>query len=442
MILPPAVGEGARRAEGAEERGQPPVALSVRRLRLRQFRCYEALRLDLLPAPVVVTGPNGAGKTALIEALSFLSPGRGLRRARLDEVTRFGQDEPWALAASLDGKRGEVEIGTGLQRAEPLSEKAADETLGGAAPVPRARRLVRIDGKAAGPGDLAEEVALLWLTPPMDRLFQEGAAGRRRFLDRLVLALVPAHARHAGAYDKAMRERNRLLREPGQADRRWLDALEERMAETGVAMAAARLETLSEIETAFAAAPPTAAFPRALLALEGGIAETVGMRGEDGARERFQGLLAEGRSKDRAAGQTLTGPHRADLRVTRADSGLAAELCSTGEQKALLIAILFAEAKALAAARGVRPLLLLDEVAAHLDAFARAALCAALAAQGGQAWLTGSERSLFEAMPAGTQFLTVQDGEVRGGDMDQGLAGRPSLAGRPGLAGRIVRNHE
>ena len=386
-----------------------PLRLAVRRLGLSQFRCYDSVRLDLGPAPVVLSGPNGAGKTALLEALSYLSPGQGLRRARLAEVTRLGQGEPWAVSARLDGPEGVSEIGTGLA---PAADRDDQESRAARQVERRVeRRIVRIDGKpAAGPGELAERVALLWLTPPMDRLFQEGAPGRRRFLDRLVLGLDPRHARQAAAYEKAMRERTRLLKEPGQADRRWLGALEERMAAAGVAVAAARLSTLTRLEQALEAGDGP--FPAALLALEGTLEGALETMPATAVEERFRAGLADGRSRDREAGQTLSGPHRSDLRVRHAAKGLAAGLCSTGEQKALLIAIVLANARLQAAERGMVPLLLLDEVAAHLDAAHRAALFAALAELGTQAWMTGTDRALFAAMPGEVQFLTVRDGRL------------------------------
>ncbi|HEX5184912.1 MAG TPA: DNA replication/repair protein RecF [Allosphingosinicella sp.] len=346
----------------------------VARLSLSDFRSYA----DLLAAPgpglVILTGENGAGKTNLLEAVSLLSPGRGLRGASLAEMARTDGSGGFAVAARLgpfpEGE-GLVDIGTGTLPAAPE------------------RRQVRINGAAASANRLAEWLSVLWLIPAMDRLFLEGASGRRRFLDRLVLALEPGHAVHAARYEAAMRARNALLAEAGPHDESWLGALEARMAEHGAALAEARRRTVAALRETLAEAPE-GPFARAGLALEGG-------------EEDLAPALAAGRARDAAAGRTLAGPHRTDLAVTYlakpAPSGVArdrpASFCSTGEQKALLLSIVLAHADLVAGQAGRRPILLLDEVAAHLDPRRRAALFERLQAGGGQVWLTGTEPALF-----------------------------------------------
>ncbi|HUN51596.1 MAG TPA: DNA replication/repair protein RecF, partial [Candidatus Sulfotelmatobacter sp.] len=347
-------------------------ALAVRRLLLTDFRCYAGLRLDIAAGPVVLTGGNGAGKTNLLEAISFLSPGRGLRRARLTEVTRRGAAPAaaWAVHAALAGPRGDCEIGTGLAPAEAGGDIAE-------------RRLVRLDGAAAtGPSQLAEVASVVWLTPQMDRLFSEGAAGRRRFLDRLVFGLDPGHARRVAAYEKAMRERTRLL-QSGRFDPAWVGALEGTMAEWGVAVAAARRDAIARLGAALEAA--SGPFPRALLGVEGLLERWLDEAPALAVEDRYRERLAERRGRDAEAGGAGEGPHRSDLRVAHAAKDMPAELCSTGEQKALLIAIVLANARLQAARRAAVPILLLDEVAAHLDAARRAALFEAIGALGAQA---------------------------------------------------------
>jgi len=344
----------------------------VARLSLTDFRSYA----DAVLAPgagfVILTGENGAGKTNVLEAVSLLSPGRGLRGAALTEMARRDGPGGFAVGARLD----EIDIGTGATAAAPE------------------RRQVRINGAAASANSLSEWLSVLWLTPAMDRLFAEAASGRRRFLDRLVLALRPDHATHSARYDAAMRARNKLLAEEGTWDEAWLAALEARMAEHGAAIAEARAVTVAALAARLEAAPE-GPFARALIALEGG----------DPAD------LAAARARDAAAGRTLAGPHRADLLVTHAAKSQPASLCSTGEQKALLIGLILAHAELVAARTGRRPILLLDEVAAHLDPSRRAALFARLAEAGGQVWMTGTETALFDGVGDATRF-TVADGRI------------------------------
>ena len=338
------------------------------RLRLTDFRNHAGLVLAPGPGFVVLTGENGAGKTNVLEAVSLLAPGRGLRRAPLSDMQRQGGPGGFGIAATLAAAGGDVKLATG--------------TL---APAPE-RRQLRIQGAAATANTLAEWLTVLWLTPAMDRLFVEPAGERRRFLDRLTLALVPAHAHHAARYEAAMRARNRLLGAEEPADPDWLTALETQMAEHGARIAAARSETVAAL-SARLADQPDGPFARAALALEGWSGDAAQLLGE----------LRQNRARDAAAGRALAGPHRADLAVTHLGKGQAAALASTGEQKALLLGIVLAHAELVAERTGHAPVLLLDEVAAHLDPVRRAALFDRLAGRG-QVWMTGTEPALFAAI--------------------------------------------
>jgi DNA replication and repair protein RecF len=373
--------------------------LAVTRLTLRNFRSYAEIELAVSGAPVVLAGPNGAGKTNLLDAISLLSPGRGLRGAKLGEHVRRGpsvsSDALWAVAANVS-RGGEVyEVGTGL-------------TLG---PNGGERRAVRLNGAPAqNSADLGELVQMLWLTPAMDRLFIEGASGRRKFLDRLVLGFDAGHARTTTRYETAMRERARLLKF-GPRDPAWLDGLEAEMVEAGIAMAVARAETVTRLNQALAARGEAGAFPSAQLSLAG---ETDALLAElgDGAREALREKLARSRVRDAEAGRTTFGPHVTDLAVRHTQKRADARECSTGEQKALLISIILADAWELSAARGGHaPLLLLDEIAAHLDARRRAALFEEILALGAQAWMTGTDLSLFEPLIGRVDVFGVADGQ-------------------------------
>lgn len=347
----------------------------IERLSLSDFRSYADALIEPGAGLVVLTGENGAGKTNVLEAVSLLSPGRGLRGALLSEMARQSGEGGFAVAARLD----RVELGTGATAAAPE------------------RRQVRINGAPAAATALSEWLSVLWLTPAMDRLFQEGAGGRRRFLDRLVLALHPGHAVHAARYEAAMRARNKLLGQEGPRDEAWLTALEARMVEHGAAIAAARAELVSSLGLRLAQAPE-GPFPRARLALQ------------DGDEPDLAAALRSGRTRDSLAGRTLSGPHRTDLLVTHLGKGQPAAFCSTGEQKALLLSIVLAHADAVAGAAGRRPVLLLDEVAAHLDPKRRSALFERLESGGGQVWMTGTERTLFDG--AAASFHRVGDSRV------------------------------
>jgi DNA replication and repair protein RecF len=356
--------------------------MTVARLMLTDFRSYASATISAAPGFVVLTGENGAGKTNILEAVSMLGPGRGLRGAALSEMARSNGPGGFAVAAELtDG----VRLGTGTTAAAPD------------------RRQVRINGAAASAMALGEWTALLWLTPAMDRLFAEGAEARRRFLDRLVMAIEPGHAHHVSRYEAAMRARNKLLAADGPPDAAWLDALELQMGQHGGAIAEARARTVVALGFRIAA-EPDAPFARAALALEGWL---------PGSRPLAEELRL-GRPRDQAAGRTLAGPHRQDLSVSHAAKQQPAARASTGEQKALLLGIVLAHADLVAERRGQRPLLLMDEVAAHLDPIRRSALFERLGQSGGQIWLTGTERTLFDGIADAT-WLAVDNGAVREG---------------------------
>lgn len=382
----------------------PSGSMAVTRLSLFEFRCYQRLRLDLGARPVVLTGPNGAGKTNLLEALSFLAPGRGLRRARLAEVGRLGAAPAvsWAVAASLATPEGPTEIGTAH---EPGPVSAEGEARDG-------KRAVQVDGKPGrGQAQLAQLVSIVWLTPDMDRLFADGASARRRFLDRLVYGFDPEHARRVSTYEHAMRERARVLRGPGpKPDPSWLAALEDRMAREGVAIAVARRQLAERLgrAIAFAGGPFPKAGLRAAGAVEAWLDEGPALAAED----RLRAALEASRGHDAAAGGAAAGPHRSDLEVRHLRRDQPAALCSTGEQKALLLSIVLANARLRSLERGAPPILLLDEVAAHLDAERRTSLYADLVSIGAQAWLTGADAPLFAPLRGQAQFLRVADATV------------------------------
>jgi DNA replication and repair protein RecF len=363
-------------------------ASAVVRLSVSDFRCYTSLRLEVEARPVVLTGPNGAGKTNILEALSFLAPGRGLRRCKLAEVARQDAAQPaWAVAATVKRARDAVELGTGRDGASE-------------------RRLVRIDGKPArSQASLGEWLSVLWLVPAMDRLFTDSAGGRRRFLDRLVLGMDNAHAARASAYEHAMRERSRLLRE-NRREKSWLDALEGAMASHGIQVAQARALLVSRLNQA--CRQGIGPFPAAELRLSGALDERLGQDGAAAAEHWLRGQLAMARAHEDQA----VGPHRSDVMVRHRDKDLPASLCSTGEQKALLLSILLAQARMQREERGLPPILLLDEVAAHLDQTRRAALWDELEALGLQSWMTGTDRSLFAELDGRGQFFGVADGRL------------------------------
>lgn len=372
-----------------------PAQTHISKLTLTNFRNYAALTIDLAPGAVVFSGDNGAGKTNLLEAISFLTPGRGLRRAPYADVAREGGDGGFALHARLDGPDGQIEIGTGI---------SVGEGEGG--------RRVRINGATARSAeDMLEWLRVVWLTPAMDALFTGPAADRRRFLDRLVLAIDPGHGQRALDYEKAMRGRNRLLTE-GSRDISWFEAIETQMAETGVAIAAARAELVRLLAAMIDRLPDTGPFPQADISLSGDLETEVSTVPAVDVEERFRRALAGGRDRDRAAGRTLEGPHRSDLLVRHRPKAMPAELCSTGEQKALLVGIVLSHARLTGEMSGMTPILLLDEIAAHLDGGRRAALFSILEELNCQAFMTGTDAALFSSLKGRAQFLTVDHGTV------------------------------
>jgi DNA replication and repair protein RecF len=377
------------------------AVLAVRQLRLTEFRNYRGLRLDCGLEPVVLVGANGAGKTNLLEALSFLAPGRGLRRARLDEVGhRPRADEApaaaWAVAATLDTPEGRLAVGTGLE---------APKNEGGLS-----RRAVRIDGKTStSQTALGLHIATVWLTPQLDRLFLDGPGERRRFLDRLVIALHPEHAGDVAAYENALRQRARLLADSSR-DPHWFNALEDTMARHGVALAVNRADTVHRLDAA--ARLGVGAFPRASLAMSGEVDGWVASMAAIDAEDRLRSELAANRGRDAEAGITTCGPHRSDLAVRHLDLDLPAAEGSTGQQKAVLVSIALAHARLVALSRGRPPLLLLDEIAAHLDRERREALFDEVVALGAQSWMTGTDPELFTPLAGRAQILRVADGTV------------------------------
>jgi DNA replication and repair protein RecF len=378
-----------------------PAPTAIRSLKLTGFRNYASLSLTLSGKPVVLTGPNGAGKTNLLEAVSFLAPGRGLRRANLDEVGRRPGDGTWAVAATVENTAGAVDLGTGI-------------ALGPDGP--ETRRTARVNHAAARSTDaLVEHLRVIWLTPAMDGLFTGPAAERRDFLDRAVLAIDRTHRTRVNAFEKAMRGRNKLLADDGP-DRNggWLDAIETEMAELGVAIAAARREWASLIAGLIAAGDPASPFPFAEISLEGRLEHELDGHPASVVEDLYAAELAGERPTDAAAGRTLAGPHRSDLRVRHGPKQVAAETCSTGEQKALLIGLTLAEARLAAQLTGETPILLLDEIAAHLDGVRRAALFAVLDELGAQTFMTGTDVDVFAPLGDRAERFSVRDGTVTG----------------------------
>lgn len=347
--------------------------LVIETLALSHFRSHRAARLVLDGRPVALVGPNGAGKTNVLEAVSLLSPGRGLRRATVEDLARRPEAIGWKVSATVQGLSGKHEL-------ETLAE-------------PGEARQVRIDSKQATQASLGRTLRILWLVPAMDRLWIEAAEGRRRFLDRMTLSFMPEHGEQTLTYEKAMRDRNRLIRD-GVTDPHWYGALEAQMAQAGQQITQNRRTALARIS---AAVDPDSAFPTADLSLASDDPDDLAT------------ALAENRRRDIAAGRSLIGPHRADLVARYAAKGVPADQCSTGEQKALLISLILANTRALAQDLGRAPILLLDEVAAHLDATRRAALYDEICALGAQAIMTGTDADLFDALGPRGQRLAVQD---------------------------------
>lgn len=372
-------------------------AYIVTRLTLTDFRNYDTLRLDPGPGLVSLTGPNGAGKTNLIEAISLLAVGRGLRGALFEDLARQGAPRGWAVAAHIASPQGEVRLGTQWM---PEGDTASQT------------RQVVLDGVAQkSPGILAHHMRVIWLTPAMDRLFAGPASDRRRFLDRLVTANDPEHASRVLVFEKLMRERNLLLEEP-RPDVLWLAGLEAQMAEAAGAIAAARLHAIAALQNHIKFLLKESAFPASILGLQGDLEDRLQTMPAVQAEDEYRRLLLESRGQDRAAGRTLNGPHRSDFLVTHEPKAMAAALCSTGEQKALLIGLILAQASSVKEEGGAAPVLLLDEVAAHLDGKRRAGLFETLRQLGAQSFMTGTDRVLFDGLGKTADFLHVEGGRV------------------------------
>jgi DNA replication and repair protein RecF len=376
-----------------------PAPLRVTELRLTHFRNYASAELVTDGTIIVLTGANGSGKTNLLEAISLLTPGRGLRRANLNEVCNVAGPGSWAVAAKLESNGDELAIGTGSSAPASFDESA--------------QREVRINAATAKPGALADHVSALWLTPESDGLFRGPASDRRRFLDRLTMALDPAHGTRVNALDKLLRSRNRLLSEP-QWDETWLDAIEHELAEAAIAVSAARLaqvESLAASITAHQCA--SSPFPFAVLTMSGEIEDSLRAHASVTAEDHYREILKQTRSIDAAAGRTTRGSHLSDLSVVHGPKDIAAEQASTGEQKALLVGLILAQARHVAEARGATPLLLLDEIAAHLDSIRRAALYDELEKLSAQAWLTGTDVEMFATLSGRASFVEVTNGSLR-----------------------------
>ncbi len=373
--------------------------LSVRTLKLTDFRNYDSARLDLDARSVVLVGENGSGKTNLLEAVSLLGPGHGLRGRPYAELVKKDGQGSFTIAATIRTRHGELDIGTGY------TTRAGEEGQG---------RTIRIAGKDRSAAALGEYVKQVFLIPAMDGLFTGGGSDRRRFLDRLVVAIAPGLRTSLSHYERAMRQRNRLfqMREYGRS---LFEGLEEQMAEAGVAIAAARLdavERLSALIDERRAAPDQTPFPHAVLSLHGTVEADLAERSATEAEDAFRILLEEGRERDRAAARALEGPHRSDLLVVHGPKNAPAAICSSGEQKALLLGLVLAKAELIKTIEGIAPLVLLDEVAAHLDGVRRGALFGEILRLEVQAWMTGTDKELFSPLEEDAQILEVNRGII------------------------------
>jgi DNA replication and repair protein RecF len=357
--------------------------------------------LTLDHRPVVLTGANGAGKTNLLEAISLLAPGRGLRGAAYADLDRLQGGHSWALSARVETRYGEVTIQT---RGRPHGAQGQ-----------RGGRMVMVDGEpASGSGILADYLDVNWLTPAMDGLFMGSAAERRHFIDRLSLCFDPGHRRRIAQFERAMRQRNRLLEMNG-ASSALFDGLEIQMAETGIATAAARLATVHNLNGAILSARQAqpSVFPWARLDLDGTLESMLGEMAAVDAEDAYRRSLAQGRERDRAARRALEGPHRSDLIVHHGPKNLPARTCSTGEQKALLVGLVLAHARLVKRlSDGTAPIVLLDEIAAHLDAARRGALFDAILGLEMQAWMTGTDEAMFAALGTSAQFFKIEGGAI------------------------------
>jgi DNA replication and repair protein RecF len=375
------------------------VDARIRRLTLTNFRSYRIAQIEMEGLLVVLTGPNGAGKTNVLEAISLFAPGRGLRRAQLDEFASWEADGSWAVSADVEGRLGLATLGTGIN---PSGIEGA----------PRTRRC-RIDREPVpSAAAFSGHLHVVWLVPAMDGLFSGPASDRRRFLDRLVLAVDPAHSGRVASLERALRSRNRLLEEH-RPDPRWLDAIEHEAAELAVAVAALRAETIGWLNAVLKVRPEGGSpFPAAKIAAQGWMEELVPGHPAVEVEGRYRAILARNRERDAAAGRTLDGPHLTDLSVTYLDKNIPAAAASTGEQKALLIGLVLAQASLITDATATTPVLLLDEVVAHLDCSRRVALFGELDRLGAQVWMTGADFALFEAIADRAEVFEVVPGRV------------------------------
>jgi DNA replication and repair protein RecF len=371
----------------------------IRRLALTNFRSYRAASVDVDGALVVLIGENGVGKTNLLEALSLFAPGRGLRRATLEEIAFSEGDGSWAVSAEIEGMLGLATLGTGIEPPDIDQEVRT--------------RLCRIDREPAqSAAAFADHLRVVWLTPAMDQLFDGPASERRRFLDRLVLAVDTGHSGRVSALERSLRSRNRLLEE-ARPDPHWLDAIEHETAELAVAVAALRAETVRRLQGALAMRKDEA-FPAAQIALDGWMERLVSDIPAADVEDRYRAVLKENRARDAAAGRTLEGPHLTDLAVTFSPKDIAAADASTGEQKALLIGLVLAHASLVADMTGFAPVLLLDEVVAHLDPARRRALYDSLGSIGAQVWMTGADPAAFTDVAARAAIFSVTPGQIEG----------------------------
>ncbi|UYO49071.1 DNA replication/repair protein RecF [Rhodopseudomonas palustris] len=375
------------------------TAARITRLTLTHFRNYRGASLTTTAEQVVLVGPNGAGKTNCLEAISFLSPGRGLRRATLEDVADHEGDGSWAVSAEVEGALGLATLGTGI---EP---PRGDTTT---------TRRCRIDrepvGSAAAFGD---HLRMVWLTPSMDGLFVGAASERRRFFDRLVLAIDSGHSARVSALDRSLRSRNRLLEDIRNADSHWLDAIERETAELAIAVAAQRGQTALKLAAMLDARGATSAFPSAKIMLDGWMENALTSEPATAVEDRYRAILRDSRGRDAAAGRTLDGPHLTDLEVIYAPKAMPARDASTGEQKALLIGLVLAHAQLVAETTSITPLLLLDEVVAHLDPGRRAALFTELGKLGAQVWMTGADPLAFAEIGPAAGIFDVENGRIR-----------------------------
>jgi len=370
----------------------------ILRLSLTHFRNYRATSVETRSDVVVLVGPNGAGKTNCLEAISFLSPGRGLRRATLDDVADIQGDGSWAVSAEVEGELGLATLSTGIDA--PNSEGASSS------------RRVRIDREpVTSASAFGDHLRMVWLTPAMDGLFMGAASERRRFFDRLVLAIDSEHSSRVSALDRSLRSRNRLL-EDRSFDAHWCNAIERETAELAVAVAAQRGQTLQRLTAMLAARGATSPFPSALIALDGWMENALLSETAIAVEDRYREMLRESRPKDAAAGRTTNGPHLTDLQVIYAPKNMPARDASTGEQKALLIGLVLAHASLVAEMTGITPLLLLDEIVAHLDPDRRRALFDELAKLGAQVWMTGADPVAFTDVGSGADVFDVDAGQV------------------------------